>query len=66
MSAMNIKDLVNQYCRANLLRDPYSDSDYIHYAERLLRVALITQSEYNNFVMSINTEKGYNKDAKFS
>ena len=57
MSEMNITDLVDDYCKSDLLDLPESTEEYIRYAKRFVDVALISKSEYDDFVMSTTENK---------
>ena len=46
---------------------PKDWDEYIHYADRFLRIALISEEDYNHFVMYATDEiqQGHNANANF-
>lgn len=62
---VQIKEMIDNYCRTNHLDTPVSREEYIRYAKRFVDVAIISKSEYDEFVMS-TTEDEDITDAWFS
>lgn len=65
MEIQNIKQQIDSYCNYNMLDIPKDWDEYIHYADRFLRIALISEEDYSHFVMYATDEKqqGHNVNA---
>lgn len=67
MEIQDIKQQIDSYCSYNMLDIPNNWDEYIQYADRFLRIALISEEDYNNFVMYATSEiqQGHNANANF-
>lgn len=52
-----IKEYIDDYCYSHMVDQPKTFKEYVEYANRFYRVALINEKEYNAFVMYVKKNK---------
>lgn len=46
-----IKEYIDDYCYSHMVDQPKTFKEYVEYANRFYKVALINEKEYNEFVV---------------